>query len=135
MRTVSRRALKLAAAATALLALSGCQAGGSLSQAIGIQPAAMDAETRDRQLRLAAAARATGQAETAAKIYKGLLAANPNASDVQTAYAETLFEARENSRALDAYNKALLDPDAANKTTVQALIGRGRVLLALDRWI
>ncbi len=125
------RSLKFAAAATALLVLAGCQTtGGMLNPAA---PAKVSQDERDRELRLAAAARSTGQHEAALGIYRNLLKAEPAAVDIQAALAETYFEQGQHPRALAAYNQALADGAAPPTVLAAAMIGRGRTLLAMSQ--
>ena len=125
-----RRPLKFAAAVVALLALTGCQ---MMMNAAPSRSGEINADERERDIRLAQAARSAGQQDSALGVYQKLLRAEPDASDILTAMAETYFEQGAHARALAAYDQALAKESTTGGERAQALTGRGRTLLALAR--
>lgn len=128
-----RRRMSIAASvALAALLASGCNmpvvGGPSAADRV-----AQIEETRDRELRLAAAARNSGQPETALGIYEKLLKAEPENMLIHAGRAEALFELGAQQQALSAFNHALNLPQPSHQHTAMALTGRGRTLLALGQ--
>lgn len=126
--------LKIAAAALTALLVSGC----SMAQVPGVgkSPAdrvAIAQEVRDRELRLAAAARSSGQPETALGIYEKLLKSEPDNMLIHVGRAEALFELNAHQQSLSAFNKAMTFEAPTHAHTAVALTGRGRTLLALGQ--
>lgn len=126
--------LKVAAAALTALLVSGCNMG----QIPGIEKTPTDRvaiadDIRDRELRLAAAARSSGQPETALSIYEKLLKSEPESMLIHVSRAEALFELNANQQSLSGFNKALTLDAPTPAHTAMALTGRGRTLLALGQ--
>ncbi len=135
MITTSKRSLQAAAALAALLALTGCNATSGLLGGGGVQKQqqAINPEHRARELRLAVAARSTGQFGAAQNIYQRLLQADPTSAEVRTALADSFFEQAAYEQAIASYNEALASPNMTDSVMASALIGRGRTLLAAGR--
>ena len=129
--TPGRRKTIAASVMLVALLVSGCNLpGGGPSSADRV---ALIEDTRDRELRLAAAARNSGQPETALGIYEKLLKAEPENMLIHTGRAEALFELGAQQQSLSAFNHALNLPQPSHKHTAMALTGRGRTLLALGQ--
>ena len=79
-------------------------------------------------LRLARASRAAGDLASAINMYRTVLAGQPNDADLTIEYADTLQDAGAFDEAINAYEKA----NAATPPRLTALLGLGRVHLALD---
>jgi len=133
MTGATGRPLKLAAIAVALLALTGCETAGLMQDGSMHHAAAYKADDRARELRLAAAARAAGQYDSALAIYRTILNVEPTASDVRAELAELHFEQGRHARAIAAFDAALADASPPPGLRAKALVGRGRALLATGR--
>lgn len=135
-RRIPWKTLKLATVAAIALGVAGCESAGILidpTKDIGqkIEPA--DAETRERELRLAMAARGAKQYDVAYGIYIQLLRGEPDAPDLLTALADLHFEQGEHSRALAAYDRALATGFRSQTARAKAIVGRGRARLAMGQ--
>lgn len=132
-RRLPWKTLKLATVAAVALGVAGCESAGILidpTQDIGQKVEPADAETRERELRLAMAARGAKQYDVAYGIYIQLLRGEPDAPDLLTALADLHFEQGEHSRALAAYDRALAKGFRSQADRAKALVGRGRARLA-----
>lgn len=132
-RAFSRSGVRTTLVAAFALSLAGCSTIPGFGPSAPEGPTSYTEKEKQRELRLAAAARASGQLEAAVNIYQKLLRAEPDAPAVRAALAETLFEQGANARAVAEYDHALSGPIASDDVKAAALVGRGRAYLALGR--
>lgn len=138
MTGLTGKALRFAGVAVLATALAGCQTS-SITGALGLgggartAPKPTEPEVRERELRLASAARGAKQYDVAHGIYTKLLLSEPNAADLLIGLAEMHFEQGAFDRSLAAYDRALAGETPSERVRADALTGRGRARLASNR--